>query len=82
MTTMQNVDEVKNLYRMPDVTFFDESDNQYTTKTFNNSLIVMYFWATWCLECTEELVQLNQLQKRLTIRRHIRYRNIANLSRF
>lgn len=65
MTTMQNVDEVKNLYRMPDVTFFDESDNQYTTKTFNNSLIVMYFWATWCLECTEELVQLNQLQKRL-----------------
>ena len=42
---------------------FQKIDNEtINLDKFQNSLIVINFWATWCLPCREEMPSLNRLQ--------------------
>jgi len=51
----------------------DERNTVYNIKNFEDQLVILYFWASWCLECVDELKQLNQLKEKLL------YHNIRNI---
>ncbi|MEJ2466273.1 MAG: TlpA disulfide reductase family protein [Candidatus Thiodiazotropha sp.] len=37
---------------------------RYDTKEFQDKVVLLNFWATWCPPCVEELPSLNRLQQR------------------
>lgn len=47
--------------------FYDGSANEYTLKSFEGKFVILNFWASWCLECKENLITLDKLAKKLTI---------------
>ncbi len=44
------------------IIFLDKTDQKTTLNDFNENLIVLNFWATWCEPCKEELPSLDRLQ--------------------
>ncbi len=42
--------------------FLNEAGNKVNLKDFESELIILNFWATWCLPCREEMPSLNNLQ--------------------
>ena len=52
----------KELKKYDRLTFLDEKNNQLNLKDFKGSLILLNFWATWCVPCKEEMPSLNKLQ--------------------
>ncbi len=43
--------------------FYHQSMEQRSLESFDNRFIIVHFWATWCMECTNEIISLNNLQK-------------------
>lgn len=58
---------VKNivLYKVPkkleDFEFKNMSDDLYKLSEFNDKLLILNFWATWCAPCREEMPSLDKL---------------------
>ena len=50
---------------IPDVEFFDITGKGYNFERFEGNVLLLHFWATWCMNCTEEMKDLDQLQKSL-----------------
>lgn len=50
--------------KIPNISFMDETNIQYFIKDFSGQVVILYLWATWCLDCVEELVQLNKLREK------------------
>jgi cytochrome c biogenesis protein CcmG, thiol:disulfide interchange protein DsbE len=48
----------------PDFTVKD-SDRSVTLSAFRGKIVVLNFWATWCLPCVQETPSLIQMQGRL-----------------
>jgi peroxiredoxin len=48
----------------PDFTVQD-SDRKLALNQFRGEIVVLNFWATWCMPCIEEMPSLVQLQQRL-----------------
>ena len=44
------------------VIFLDKKDQKINIKDFNENLIILNFWATWCEPCKEEMPSLDRLQ--------------------
>ena len=44
------------------VIFLDKKDQKINIKDFNENLIILNFWATWCEPCKEEMPSLDNLQ--------------------
>ncbi len=42
--------------------FLNEAGNKVNLKDFESELIILNFWATWCVPCREEMPSLNNLQ--------------------
>jgi thiol-disulfide isomerase/thioredoxin len=61
--------EIKNLVINKDpkrydiVTFQDIKNNQINLNDFKGNLIILNFWATWCVPCKKEMPSLDILQK-------------------
>ena len=45
------------------LTFLNAQKNQLNLDDFKGNLILLNFWATWCLPCKEEMPSLDLLQK-------------------
>ena len=60
--------EIKNIviHKEPktydNVIFFDKNDQKINIKDFNQNLVLLNFWATWCEPCKEEMPSLDRLQ--------------------
>ncbi len=60
--------EIKNIVIHKDpktydnVIFLDKKDQKINIKDFNENLILLNFWATWCEPCKEEMPSLDRLQ--------------------
>ena len=60
--------EIKNIiiHKHPkiydNVIFLDKNGQKINIKDFNENLIILNFWATWCEPCKEEMPSLNRLQ--------------------
>ena len=47
----------------PDYTLNDINGVQVSAADFNGQVLLVNFWATWCLPCVEEIPMLSELQK-------------------
>lgn len=43
--------------------FYNQQMERRTLEDFDNRFIIIHFWASWCIECKEELITLDKLQK-------------------
>lgn len=43
--------------------FYNQISEKKSLENFDNRFIIIHFWATWCMECQNELSALNKLQK-------------------
>ena len=42
--------------------FYNQLMEPRTLENFDNRFIIVHFWSTWCMECKDELIALNNLQ--------------------
>ena len=43
--------------------FYNQLMEQRALENFDNRFIIVHFWASWCMDCNNELIALNNLQK-------------------
>jgi thiol-disulfide isomerase/thioredoxin len=63
-------DQIKkgSLFLEPKSLFFDKDGKSYNLFEFRNKLLLIYFWASWCNNCVEELKNLDALKQELNFR--------------
>ena len=44
------------------VIFLDKNDKKININEYNDNLLILNFWATWCEPCKEEMPSLDNLQ--------------------
>jgi thiol-disulfide isomerase/thioredoxin len=47
---------------VPELTFFDADGNEVTLADFQDEVVVLNLWATWCAPCRREMPSLDRLQ--------------------
>ena len=47
------------------VTFYNDAAHELTLQDFNDKFIILIFWASWCLECEQNLKSLDLLEEKL-----------------
>ena len=52
----------KELKKYDSITFLDVNNDQLDLNNYQGNLILLNFWATWCLPCKEEMPSLDLLQ--------------------
>jgi len=52
----------KELKKYDEITFLDEKNKKLNLKDYQGNLILLNFWATWCVPCKEEMPSLDFLQ--------------------
>lgn len=55
----------RNAFRVPDLTFKDESGQVRTLKDWRGRTVLLNLWATWCVPCRKEMPALDALQAKL-----------------
>ncbi|HEY0728378.1 MAG TPA: redoxin domain-containing protein, partial [Pyrinomonadaceae bacterium] len=50
---------------LPDVEFRTLADEAYSLKSLQGQVVMLNFWATYCIPCREEIPALNELQQEL-----------------
>ena len=48
--------------KLDEISFKNSSGDLLTLNNYKKSVVVLNFWATWCLPCVEEMPSLNRLQ--------------------
>ena len=46
------------------IEFKNIENKQYTLSKFENKLVILNFWATWCAPCRDEMPSLDRLKSR------------------
>ena len=46
------------------ITFKDINNKSVNLENFRNNLVILNFWATWCVPCLEEMPSLDLLQSK------------------
>ena len=59
---IKNIVINKYLKSYKDITFKDINNKSVNLERFRNKLIILNFWATWCVPCVEEMPSLDLLQ--------------------
>ena len=52
----------KELKKYDGLTFIDTKNTQFNLNDYHGSLILLNFWATWCVPCEKEMPSLDLLQ--------------------
>ena len=59
---LKNLVVHKNPKKLEKINFKNINNEIINLNSFENSLIIINFWATWCAPCIEEMPSLNRLQ--------------------
>ena len=49
-----------------EIEFFNSKKNKVTLDDYKENLVIINFWATWCLPCKEEMPHLDKLKSKST----------------
>jgi len=60
---LKNLVVHKNPKKLEKINFKNINNETINLNSFENSLIIINFWATWCVPCIEEMPSLNRLKK-------------------
>ena len=52
----------KELIKYDNITFINHKNKQVNLKDYKGKLVMLNFWATWCVPCKEEMPSLDLLQ--------------------
>ena len=63
ITDIKNLVINKDLKKYDSLTFLDAKNKQINLEDYQGSLILLNFWASWCVPCKEEMPSLDSLQK-------------------
>jgi thiol-disulfide isomerase/thioredoxin len=55
-------------YEVPRAAIYDIEQKPLILKELKGKLVIVYFWATWCLECIKDMITLSQLADELKYR--------------
>jgi len=61
-TDIKNLVINKDLKKYDSLTFLDNKNNQINLNDYEGNLILLNFWATWCVPCKKEMPSLDLLQ--------------------
>ncbi len=50
--------------KAPDFSIVTDRGTRITPEQFGGKVLVLNFWASWCVPCVEEIPSLNEMQKR------------------
>jgi thiol-disulfide isomerase/thioredoxin len=64
---IKNLILTKNLKTYEEVIFKDKNQKNVDLANYKGKLIILNFWATWCLPCKEEMPSLDNLQKNISL---------------
>ena len=59
---LKNLTISKQLKKYENLTFLDYQNNQINLDDFKGNLVLLNFWATWCVPCKKEMPSLDKLQ--------------------
>ena len=59
---LKNLIVHKDPKKLEKINFININNETIDLKKFENSLVIINFWATWCAPCIEEMPSLNRLQ--------------------
>ena len=59
---LKNLVIYKNPKKLEKINFYNIKNKIVNLNKFQNSLVVINFWATWCAPCKEEMPSLDRLQ--------------------
>ena len=62
---IKNLILLKNPKKYEDIVFKDTRQNDVNLEVFKGKLIILNFWATWCVPCKEEMPSLDNLQSNI-----------------
>ena len=62
LSEIKNIVIHKDLKTYDNLIFLDKKDQKINIKSFDENLIILNFWATWCEPCKEEMPSLDMLQ--------------------
>lgn len=49
------------------ISFYDEFGNEYDLSDYKGNFVILYFWASWCVGCNQELMGLQHLNGELEL---------------
>ncbi len=58
-----DIERIEPATKLPNFSFTDKNGKKRNIAEFKGKIILINFWATWCLPCIEELPQLDQLEE-------------------
>ena len=64
------IENIKNLKihskhkKLENIEFYNSKNKLFDLSKFNGKIVILNFWATWCIPCREEMPSLNSLQKK------------------
>tara|TARA_B100000575_G_scaffold293545_1_gene305316 strand:- start:1221 stop:1730 length:510 start_codon:yes stop_codon:yes gene_type:complete len=61
---INNLFKNKELKKYEELTFLDHKDNELNLNDFKGKLILLNFWASWCVPCKKEMPSLDRLLSR------------------
>jgi len=62
--TMEHINNFDKIF-VPRINLEDSYGSNTLLKDFQGKFIILYFWASWCMDCRNELVALSKLQDEL-----------------
>lgn len=48
-----------------DKSFFDNKNREFKLENYKGNLVILYFWASWCANCIQEMKELQHLHAEL-----------------
>ena len=64
---IKNLVLIKKPIAYEEVIFKDKNQKDVDLANYKGKLIILNFWATWCLPCKEEMPSLDNLQKNISL---------------